>query len=527
MDPEPGLRLANAGRHVNKDFREHFGFLALVVVCGACTVYLMGVLRVILRPFLLALFLVMGLTPLVSVVERMLLCMTSVVYRCLSGLLHWVCTCSHCICTTLARSVRGKRRKGPERQKLEHGPAPSSAVIGSSLEDRQAANSQGASTEGAMAAAAADSADARRAPQWSRCARFLAHSIAITIVVAFVMCVVAGFVFMVIKSVLNLREHWSVYKMGVKNITESIKHTASRVRGTMPQEIIDQISSNVLLRAEHMLSTLITDVLSHAWSFVFEFLMMALYIAFWLSDPMPVGNKMEELFKRYILLKALACSGYGICVGVLLHMLSVDLPAAFGLAAFLLSFVPEVGAIVAVILPAPVILFDSRLESPVMTLIIATSSQLGLKFVFANVVEVKLVEADQLMKLHPVIVLLAVAFFGYIWGPTGMLLSVPLVAYVKVALLSDKVPARYRDPVLVILEGDKNAPARYARRRGNKNPKPGRGECSDTGADSGFRDRPGWDEVGGLRAAAGVSELEAAPQPRAIGNTGTCATAVE
>merc|ERR1719356_115854 len=96
-----------------------------------------------------------------------------------------------------------------------------------------------------------------------------------------------------------------------------------------------------------------------------------------------------------------------------------------------------------------------------MTLTIATMAQLGLKFVFANVVEVKLVEADQLMKMHPVIILLAVTFFGLTWGPTGMLLSVPLVAYLKVALLSDSVPSCYRDPILVILEGDRNAPAKY------------------------------------------------------------------
>mmetsp|Transcript_64204 Transcript_64204/g.149387 ORF Transcript_64204/g.149387 Transcript_64204/m.149387 type:complete len:103 (-) Transcript_64204:87-395(-) len=59
----------------------------------------------------------------------------------------------------------------------------------------------------------------------------------------------------------------------------------------------------------------------------------------------------------------------------------------------------------------------------------------------------------------------SVAFFGFLWGPTGMLLSVPLVAYLKVALLSDKVPPRYRDPVLVFLEGDRGAPAKHARQR--------------------------------------------------------------
>merc|ERR1712194_90785 len=91
----------------------------------------------------------------------------------------------------------------------------------------------------------------------------------------------------------------------------------------------------------------------------------------------------------------------------------------------------------------------------------ATGAQLALKFVFANVVEVKLVEADQLMKMHPVIILLAVTFFGFIWGPTGMLLSVPLVAYAKVIILSDSIPRCYRDPLLILLEGDRGAPANY------------------------------------------------------------------
>ena len=83
---------------------------------------------------------------------------------------------------------------------------------------------------------------------------------------------------------------------------------------------------------------------------------------------------MEELFRRYILLKGLACCGYGLCVGVLLSSLNVDLAPAFGLFAFLLSFVPEVGAIVALLLPAPVILFDSRLDSPGMTLLVKRSA---------------------------------------------------------------------------------------------------------------------------------------------------------
>merc|ERR1719183_1642296 len=148
----------------------------------------------------------------------------------------------------------------------------------------------------------------------------------------------------------------------------------------------------------------------------------------------------------------------------MLLALHVNLAVFFGLMSFFFSFIPEVGAFIGMVLPVPVILFDSKLRSPFITLFIATACQLGLKFVFANIIEVKLVEHDTTMKMHPVVTLLALSFFGFIWGPTGMLLSVPLMAYVKVVILSDVVPPAYRDPVLIILEGDRQAPQRHSRR---------------------------------------------------------------
>jgi len=193
--------------------------------------------------------------------------------------------------------------------------------------------------------------------------------------------------------------------------------------------------------------------------------MLGLYVMFWLCTPMPINEKTERIFRRYLLLKGSSCLCYGICVGVMMRFLRVQCAAAFGVLSFFLSFIPEVGAFFAMAFPVPVILFDSRLEAPWLTLLIATAGQLCLKFVFANIIEVKLVENDATMKMHPVITLLAVTFFGVIWGPTGMLLSVPIMAYIKVVVLSDEVPSAYRDPVLIMLEGDRRAPERFHRRR--------------------------------------------------------------
>merc|ERR1712160_194872 len=105
--------------------------------------------------------------------------------------------------------------------------------------------------------------------------------------------------------------------------------------------------------------------------------MMSVYIFFWLMRPMPVSNSMEELFKRYIVLKFVACLGYGTCVGILLWLLNIDLAAVCGLFAVFMNFIPEVGPIVASLVPIPIIIFDGRLESPFLTLLVAMSAQLA------------------------------------------------------------------------------------------------------------------------------------------------------
>jgi len=445
----------------NDIFRAHFGFLALMLTCFACLVYLMGTLRSIFRPFLWALFLVMALSPAVSLVETGLLCLGNCVCRCVSAFCSAVCYALACLNAKRKQIATASRfGSSTKRSSQAHGNSrdatASPEIIGSVSETP--------SPQLGEEVLVSEHLGDRKVP--NPCVRVLVHGVAIAIVVAGVVLAIGGIVLMIIQSMVDLQEHWSVYKIGAQNVADTAQRIAAHATGSMPQNMAEDISQSALVKAEELITALVRQILGNLWRAVLEFLMMALYIAFWLSAPMPLGTQMEELLRRYILLKGVACLGYGICVGLLLHFLRVDLAAPFGLFAFFLSFVPEVGAIVAMILPAPVILFDSRLDSPAMTLFAATTAQLGLKFVFANVVEVKLVEADQLMKMHPVIILLAVTFFGFTWGPTGMLLAVPLVAYFKVALLSDTVPACYRDPVLVVLEGDRGAPAKYAQKRG-------------------------------------------------------------
>jgi len=119
---------------------------------------------------------------------------------------------------------------------------------------------------------------------------------------------------------------------------------------------------------------------------------------------------------------------------------------------FLFNFVPEVGPFFSIVLPCPVIILDGRHEDPVTTLVVCLVGQFILKFVFGNLVEVALIETQKEMRMHPVIILFFVAFFGWIWGPTGMLLSVPLMSALKASM--HIVPESYRYPILMLLEGE-------------------------------------------------------------------------
>mmetsp|Transcript_34211 Transcript_34211/g.74755 ORF Transcript_34211/g.74755 Transcript_34211/m.74755 type:complete len:290 (+) Transcript_34211:2-871(+) len=266
---------------------------------------------------------------------------------------------------------------------------------------------------------------------------------------------------MILESARVMRSHWGVYQQGAQNLTNE----AVRILGYLFQKVpesmrtrYEDVTTDVMKTAQDFIYKLLGDFVNNVSSMMVGGMLTLLYTLFWLCSPVPMDSSIDIMFRRYILFKTLACFGFGVCVGILLAFLSVDLASVFALTTFALNYVPEVGPFVAMVLPTPVILLDSRLERPFLVLLTAVLGQLALKFAFSNIIEVKLIESDKKLRMHPVMILLSVCTFGWLWGPTGMLLSVPLMALLKISLFSDLVPASYRDPILILLEGDRNAP---------------------------------------------------------------------
>ncbi|MAZ88488.1 MAG: hypothetical protein CL693_12675 [Cellvibrionaceae bacterium] len=125
-------------------------------------------------------------------------------------------------------------------------------------------------------------------------------------------------------------------------------------------------------------------------------------------------------------------SGLSLLTGLLamtwLWWLEVDYPALWGMLAFLLNFVPNLGSILAAI-PA-VLLALIQLGVPEAAL--TAAGYVAINVIVGNVIEPRMMGRG--LDLSTLVVFLSLVFWGWVLGPVGMLLSVPLTMTVKIAL---------------------------------------------------------------------------------------------
>ncbi|MFM1918850.1 MAG: hypothetical protein RLZZ303_484, partial [Candidatus Hydrogenedentota bacterium] len=95
-----------------------------------------------------------------------------------------------------------------------------------------------------------------------------------------------------------------------------------------------------------------------------------------------------------------------------------------------LNFIPNIGSIIATLLPAPVVFFSA--DVPTVNAVLAIAIPGCIQFSIGNLIEPKLM--GDTLDMHPVVVLLSLIFWGMMWGMAGMFLAVPMTAIVKIVL---------------------------------------------------------------------------------------------
>merc|ERR1719428_2358278 len=132
----------------------------------------------------------------------------------------------------------------------------------------------------------------------------------------------------------------------------------------------------------------------------------------------------------YIIQKTYLSLLKAVMVGLLFFFLQVDLWFIWALLTFVLNYIP-LGSAVATILPVMFVIFDPT--KSLTDVIVCACVPVAIHNIVGNLVEPKMF-ADSL-NLHPITVLLSLSFWSVAWGVAGALLSVPLLAALRIILL--------------------------------------------------------------------------------------------
>ncbi len=138
-------------------------------------------------------------------------------------------------------------------------------------------------------------------------------------------------------------------------------------------------------------------------------------------------KNITEQIQKYIFTKSLISLTTSAIVSIVLALFGVDFILVWAVLTFVLNFIPNIGSVIAVILPTTMCLlqFGSVGYTGILALILIVVQNL-----IGNIIEPKIF--GNRLGLNPIVILLSLLIWGYVWGIAGMILSVPLTAVLKI-----------------------------------------------------------------------------------------------
>lgn len=241
-----------------------------------------------------------------------------------------------------------------------------------------------------------------------------------------------------------------VVKMLVLNINELTKEENLAVYVNNLETINDYIYQKFGVSVETFLnnstdkidySNLIQGALSSASEQLGNLFMIGLYVLFMLLEETAftgklaamAGNekkkeewnntlkKISDSIGSYLVLKTVVSLLTGVLSYTVLAIIGIDAPLFWAFLIFLLNYIPTVGSLIATLFPACMALLQSGELNLALMVIAAVGA---IQLIVGNIIEPKVMGNS--LNVSSLVVILALSFWGAIWGITGMVLSVPI-----------------------------------------------------------------------------------------------------
>ena len=268
---------------------------------------------------------------------------------------------------------------------------------------------------------------------------YVPKAIAILLIMTLIVLITIWFGGLVGRSVQAFTMSLPVYQESLKEDMIPLMQLASSYNLDLSQEHLFKS-----FEPQKMMS-LVTNLLSGLGSLMTNFFLVLLTVVFILFEASEFPEKIhralddpdmrmqqvdEFLFSvnRYMAIKTLISLATGVIIGLGLWIIGVEYPVLWGVCAFLLNYIPNIGSMIAAV-PAVLLAF---IQMGGMAALVTGSLYVATNVVMGSMIEPRFMGRG--LGLSTLVVFLSLIFWGWILGTAGMLLSVPLTMVVKIAL---------------------------------------------------------------------------------------------
>ena len=171
-------------------------------------------------------------------------------------------------------------------------------------------------------------------------------------------------------------------------------------------------------------------------------------------------ERMNKQTSKYLLMKVII----SLATGVMFYFASVithlDFALVWGVLAVILNFIPTIGSIVCT--AGTIIMAIIQFAPDWGSIIFVTLLMISIEMVLGNIIDPRM--QGMQLNISPLVILISLAVWGYVWGLPGMFLSVPLTSMMQI--ICANVPSLR--PIAILLSEGRNYRKDYDRKRRKK-----------------------------------------------------------
>jgi len=165
------------------------------------------------------------------------------------------------------------------------------------------------------------------------------------------------------------------------------------------------------------------------------------------KNTLKILSKIDQSVGRYLLLKTGVSLLTGVLSFIVLLLFRIDAPFFWAFLIFVLNYIPTIGSLIATLFPALFALLQFSDWVPAVWILFIVGF---IQVIIGNLVEPKVMGNS--LNISSLVVILALSFWGAIWGVTGMLLSVPIT--VIMLILFAEIPATRKIAIMLSEKGN-------------------------------------------------------------------------